>query len=71
MAGRAPGVGAGAVTVTVTMLSLQFAAIGPSTAEALESAGMAVSCTAESPTAQDLAAAIHRALQPPNCSVPR
>ncbi|XP_066179529.1 uroporphyrinogen-III synthase isoform X3 [Sylvia atricapilla] len=52
------------------LLSLQFTAIGPSTAEALQDAGMAVSCTAESPTAQGLAAAIHRALQPHNCPVP-
>ncbi|XP_054371514.1 uroporphyrinogen-III synthase isoform X3 [Molothrus ater] len=47
---------------------VKFAAIGPSTAKALRDAGVAVSCTAGSPTAQDLAAAIHTALQPPNCS---
>ncbi|KAI1236116.1 hypothetical protein IHE44_0001390 [Lamprotornis superbus] len=50
--------------------SQQFAAIGPSTAEALQGAGIAVSCTAGSPTPQDLAAAIHTALHPHNCSVP-
>ncbi|XP_014735104.1 PREDICTED: uroporphyrinogen-III synthase [Sturnus vulgaris] len=49
---------------------VKFAAIGPSTAEALQGAGIAVSCTARSPTPQDLAAAIHTALHPRNCSVP-
>ncbi|XP_062352678.1 uroporphyrinogen-III synthase isoform X3 [Cinclus cinclus] len=47
---------------------VKFAAIGPSTAEALQGAGIAVSCTAGSPTPQDLAAAIHTALQPHSCS---
>ncbi|KAM3666381.1 uroporphyrinogen-III synthase isoform X5 [Ammospiza nelsoni] len=46
---------------------VKFAAIGPSTAKALRDAGIAVSCTAGSPTAQDLAAAMHTALQPHNC----
>ncbi|XP_054133184.1 uroporphyrinogen-III synthase isoform X3 [Melozone crissalis] len=46
---------------------VKFAAIGPSTAKALRDAGVAVSCTAGSPTAQDLAAALHTALQPHNC----
>ncbi|XP_037996609.1 uroporphyrinogen-III synthase isoform X2 [Motacilla alba alba] len=49
---------------------VKFAAIGPSTAEALRGAGVAVSCTAGSPTAQDLAAAIHTALHPHSCSGP-
>ncbi|KAM4775714.1 uroporphyrinogen-III synthase [Cyanocitta cristata] len=49
---------------------VKFAAIGPTTAQALEAAGIAVSCTAGSPTPQDLAAGIHRALHPHNCSVP-
>ncbi|XP_063261182.1 uroporphyrinogen-III synthase isoform X2 [Prinia subflava] len=48
----------------------QLAAIGPSTAEALQGAGVAVSCTAGSPTPQDLAAALHTALQPHGCSGP-
>ncbi|NXK97027.1 HEM4 synthase, partial [Formicarius rufipectus] len=43
---------------------IKFAAIGPSTAEALEAAGVPVSCTAGSPTPRELAAAIHHALQP-------
>ncbi|NXC34364.1 HEM4 synthase, partial [Campylorhamphus procurvoides] len=42
---------------------IKFAAIGPTTAEALEAAGVPVSCTAGTPTPQDLAAAIHTALQ--------
>ncbi|XP_039587398.1 uroporphyrinogen-III synthase isoform X1 [Passer montanus] len=49
---------------------VKFAAIGPSTAEALRGAGIAVSCTAGSPTAQDLAAALHAALHPRSCSGP-
>ncbi|XP_010406760.1 uroporphyrinogen-III synthase isoform X2 [Corvus cornix cornix] len=50
---------------------VKFAAIGPTTAQALEAAGIPVSCTAGSPTPQDLAAGIHRALHPHNCSVPQ
>ncbi|NXL89150.1 HEM4 synthase, partial [Alectura lathami] len=46
---------------------VKFAAIGPTTAEAMEAAGIPVSCTAESPTPRDLAAGIQRALCPPNC----
>ncbi|NXH09901.1 HEM4 synthase, partial [Bucco capensis] len=46
---------------------IKFAAIGPTTAEALEAAGIPVSCTAETPTAQDLAAGIHKALHFQNC----
>ncbi|NXF85707.1 HEM4 synthase, partial [Eubucco bourcierii] len=38
--------------------NIKFAAIGPTTAEAMEAAGIPVSCTAESPTPQDLAAGI-------------
>lgn len=45
-------------------LSLQFAAIGPTTARALAAQGLPVSCTAESPTPQALAAGIRTALQP-------
>ncbi|NXO03594.1 HEM4 synthase, partial [Rhinopomastus cyanomelas] len=41
---------------------VKFAAIGPTTTEALEAAGIPVSCTAETPTPQDLAAGIHKAL---------
>lgn len=48
-------------------MSLQFAAIGPTTAEAMEAAGIPVSCTAESPTPQDLTAGIQKALRPQNC----
>ncbi|XP_065602165.1 uroporphyrinogen-III synthase isoform X2 [Cyrtonyx montezumae] len=46
---------------------VKFAAIGPTTAEAMEAAGVAVSCTAQSPTPQDLAAGIQKALHPQNC----
>ncbi|NWU94582.1 HEM4 synthase, partial [Upupa epops] len=41
---------------------IKFAAIGPTTTEALEAVGIPVSCTAESPTPQHLAAGIHKAL---------
>ncbi|NXX18813.1 HEM4 synthase, partial [Podargus strigoides] len=46
---------------------IKFAAIGPTTAEALEAAGVPVSCTAESPTPQDLATGIQKALHLQNC----
>ncbi|NXI42935.1 HEM4 synthase, partial [Galbula dea] len=46
---------------------IKFAAIGPTTAEALEAAGILVSCTAETPTARDLAAGIQKALHFQNC----
>ncbi|KAM6130544.1 uroporphyrinogen-III synthase isoform 2-T3 [Phoenicopterus ruber ruber] len=46
---------------------IKFAAIGPTTADALEAAGIPVSCTAESPTPQDLAAGIQKALCLQNC----
>uniref|UniRef100_A0A8C2Y5C7 Uroporphyrinogen III synthase n=1 Tax=Coturnix japonica TaxID=93934 RepID=A0A8C2Y5C7_COTJA len=49
---------------------VKFAAIGPTTAEAMEAAGIPVSCTAESPTPQDLAAGIQKALHSQNCIVP-
>nr|XP_048712687.1 uroporphyrinogen-III synthase isoform X9 [Caretta caretta] len=41
---------------------IKFAAIGPTTAEAMEAEGIPVSCTAENPTPQDLAAGIKKAL---------
>ncbi|XP_050815664.1 uroporphyrinogen-III synthase isoform X2 [Gopherus flavomarginatus] len=41
---------------------IKFAAIGPATAEAMEAEGIPVSCTAENPTPQDLAAGIKKAL---------
>lgn len=40
----------------------QFAAIGPTTAEAMATEGIAVSCTAVSPTPQDLTAGIKKSL---------
>ncbi|XP_070289364.1 uroporphyrinogen-III synthase isoform X1 [Myotis yumanensis] len=43
---------------------IKFAAIGPTTARALAAQGLPVSCTAESPTPQALAAGIRTALQP-------
>ncbi|NWW92876.1 HEM4 synthase, partial [Rhynochetos jubatus] len=46
---------------------IKFAAIGPTTAEAMEAAGLPVSCTAESPTPQGLAAGIQKALHVQNC----
>ncbi|XP_062491223.1 uroporphyrinogen-III synthase isoform X1 [Pezoporus occidentalis] len=49
---------------------IKFAAIGPTTAEAMEAAGIPVSCTAESPTPQDLATGIQKALHLHNCSGP-
>ncbi|XP_074764049.1 uroporphyrinogen-III synthase isoform X3 [Athene noctua] len=50
--------------------SQQFAAIGPTTAEAMEAAGIPVSCTAESPTPQALATGIQEALHLQNCCLP-
>ncbi|NXJ79239.1 HEM4 synthase, partial [Trogon melanurus] len=47
--------------------NIKFAAIGPTTAEALEAAGIPVSCTAESPTPQALAVGIQKALHSHNC----
>ncbi|KAG3263890.1 uroporphyrinogen-III synthase isoform X2 [Ictidomys tridecemlineatus] len=46
---------------------IKFAAIGPTTAHALTAKGLPVSCTAESPTPQALAAGIRKALQPQGC----
>lgn len=46
---------------------IKFAAIGPTTAQALAAQGLPVSCTAESPTPQALAEGLRRALQPPHC----
>ncbi|KAJ8365529.1 hypothetical protein SKAU_G00143600 [Synaphobranchus kaupii] len=42
---------------------IKFAAIGPTTADAMVAEGLCVSCSAVRPTAQDLAAGIARALQ--------
>lgn len=52
------------VPSTEPLSPLQFAAIGPTTARALAAQGLPVSCTAESPTPQALAAGIRTALQP-------
>ncbi|XP_078420988.1 uroporphyrinogen-III synthase isoform X1 [Cetorhinus maximus] len=41
---------------------IKFAAIGPTTAEAMETEGLTVSCIAEKPTPQDLAVSIRRVL---------
>ncbi|KAI5946086.1 Uroporphyrinogen-III synthase [Manis javanica] len=46
---------------------IKFAAIGPTTARALAAQGLPVSCTAESPTPQALAAGIRRVLEPRSC----
>ncbi|XP_054437763.1 uroporphyrinogen-III synthase isoform X2 [Pteronotus mesoamericanus] len=46
---------------------IKFAAIGPTTARALATQGLPVSCTAESPTPRALADGLQRALQPPRC----
>lgn len=47
----------------ISLMSLQFAAIGPTTEEAMAAEGLCVSCAAEKPTAGHLAAAIAKALQ--------
>ncbi|EPY78212.1 hypothetical protein CB1_001111029 [Camelus ferus] len=49
------------------MEQIKFVAIGPTTARALAAQGLPVSCTAESPTPQALAAGIRTALQPGGC----
>ncbi|XP_008489965.1 uroporphyrinogen-III synthase isoform X1 [Calypte anna] len=46
---------------------IKFAAIGPTTAEALGGAGIPCSCTAETPTPQALAAGIQKALHLQDC----
>lgn len=53
-------------TAALRLPSLQFAAIGPTTARALAAQGLHVSCTAESPTPQALAAGMRKALQQPD-----
>ncbi|XP_075889557.1 uroporphyrinogen-III synthase isoform X2 [Nelusetta ayraudi] len=45
------------------LLQIKFAAIGPTTRDAMAAEGLCVSCTAEQPTAEHLAAAIAKALQ--------
>ncbi|KAJ8284756.1 hypothetical protein COCON_G00036060 [Conger conger] len=42
---------------------IKFAAIGPTTADAMVAQGLCVSCSAEKPTAQDLSGVIAQALQ--------
>ncbi|XP_034050394.1 uroporphyrinogen-III synthase isoform X1 [Thalassophryne amazonica] len=42
---------------------IKFAAVGPTTRDAMTSEGLCVSCTAEKPTAEHLAAAIAKALE--------
>ncbi|XP_062988876.1 uroporphyrinogen-III synthase [Elgaria multicarinata webbii] len=42
---------------------IKFAAIGPTTAEAIAAEGISVSCTASSPTPQDLTTGLRRSLQ--------
>lgn len=46
---------------------IKFVAIGPSTTRAMAAQGLPVSCTAESPTPQALAAGIRKVLQPDSC----
>ncbi|XP_028724663.1 uroporphyrinogen-III synthase isoform X1 [Peromyscus leucopus] len=46
---------------------IKFVAIGPSTTRAMAARGLPVSCTAESPTPQALAAGLSQVLQPSNC----
>lgn len=58
---RAAGRSSAAVKLSVP--SLQLAAIGPTTEEAMAAEGLCVSCVAEKPTAGHLAAAIAGALQ--------
>ncbi|KAM6896873.1 uroporphyrinogen-III synthase [Xenentodon cancila] len=45
------------------LTQIKFAAIGPTTQDAMTAEGLRVSCTAEKPTAEHLAAAIAKALQ--------
>uniref|UniRef100_G3NDL8 Uroporphyrinogen-III synthase n=1 Tax=Gasterosteus aculeatus aculeatus TaxID=481459 RepID=G3NDL8_GASAC len=47
------------------LTQIEFAAIGPTTRDAMTAEGLRVSCTAEKPTAEHLAAAIAKALQQP------
>ncbi|XP_008844217.1 uroporphyrinogen-III synthase isoform X2 [Nannospalax galili] len=46
---------------------IKFIAIGPTTTRALAAKGLPVSCTADSPTPQALAAGIRKVLQPNSC----
>uniref|UniRef100_A0A8C6DGM3 Uroporphyrinogen-III synthase n=1 Tax=Moschus moschiferus TaxID=68415 RepID=A0A8C6DGM3_MOSMO len=50
-----------------SIAQIKFVAIGPTTAHALATQGLPVSCTAESPTPRALAASIRMALQPHAC----
>ena len=52
----------------VTLLFFQFAAIGPTTAEAMTAEGISVSCTALSPTPEALTDGLRISLQLQNCS---
>uniref|UniRef100_A0A8C7RFG1 Uroporphyrinogen III synthase n=1 Tax=Oncorhynchus mykiss TaxID=8022 RepID=A0A8C7RFG1_ONCMY len=45
------------------LMQIKFAAIGPTTAEAMTAEGLSVSCSADKPTAEHLAAGIAKALQ--------
>ncbi|XP_068593068.1 uroporphyrinogen-III synthase isoform X1 [Cebidichthys violaceus] len=45
------------------LTQIKFAAVGPTTRDAMAAEGLCVSCTAEQPTAEHLAAAIAKALQ--------
>ncbi|XP_023279437.1 uroporphyrinogen-III synthase-like [Seriola lalandi dorsalis] len=45
------------------LTQIKFAAIGPTTQDAMTAEGLSVSCAAEKPTAEHLAAAIAKALQ--------
>ncbi|XP_077407351.1 uroporphyrinogen-III synthase isoform X2 [Vanacampus margaritifer] len=45
------------------LMQIRFAAIGPTTRDAMQAAGLSVCCTAEKPTAQHLAEAISKALK--------
>ncbi|XP_060884993.1 matrix metallopeptidase-21 [Labrus mixtus] len=48
------------------LTQIKFGAIGPTTRDAMTAEGLCVSCTAEKPTPEYLAAAIAKALQEPN-----
>ncbi|XP_042172906.1 uroporphyrinogen-III synthase isoform X2 [Oncorhynchus tshawytscha] len=45
------------------LMQIKFAAIGPTTAEAMTAEGLSVSCSADKPTAEHLATGIAKALQ--------
>ncbi|XP_061665635.1 uroporphyrinogen-III synthase isoform X2 [Syngnathoides biaculeatus] len=58
-----PSVPDSQIPITDKPRLVQFAAIGPTTRDAMQAAGLSVSCTAEKPTAEHLAEAVSKALK--------